>query len=101
MTGTEPTIVGCESACIGSRLFGSNVTCNGDTCCEIVIASRLHLFNATFESKESESEGCKLAFLVEEQWLSFVCYSRRSVLCFAEYGLCSSFTLLGNSRSGF
>ncbi|XP_017974273.1 PREDICTED: wall-associated receptor kinase-like 8 [Theobroma cacao] len=70
MTGIEPTIVGCESACIGNRLFGPNpnATCDGSTCCETVIPSRLHVFNATFQSKESESEGCKLAFLVEEEW---------------------------------
>ncbi|XWS20571.1 hypothetical protein CRYUN_Cryun31cG0113400 [Craigia yunnanensis] len=70
LSGIEPEIVGCESGCKGQRIFvPDNGTCNGDTCCEAVIPSGLQLFNAAFESKQaevdSESGGCKLAFLIE------------------------------------
>ncbi|OMO73908.1 hypothetical protein COLO4_26792 [Corchorus olitorius] len=67
MTGIEPNIVGCESACVGDTLFGPNNTCTGYTCCETVIPSRLQVFNAKFET-ESEFKGCKLAFIAEEEW---------------------------------
>lgn len=70
MAGIEPKIVGCESDCInGDTLFGipgPDKTCNSGTCCETVIPSDLKTFNATFE--RDESEGCKLAFLVDQQW---------------------------------
>ncbi|XVE91175.1 hypothetical protein DITRI_Ditri20bG0133200 [Diplodiscus trichospermus] len=76
IAGIEPVIVGCESGCSGQRIFGPlNETCNGETCCETVIPSRLQLFNAKFESKQAEkkteSRGCKLAFVVEQDWFDY------------------------------
>ncbi|XVE91169.1 hypothetical protein DITRI_Ditri20bG0132600 [Diplodiscus trichospermus] len=76
IAGIDPAIVGCDSRCSGQRFFGPlNETCNGETCCEAVIPSRLQLFNATFgikkAEKETESGGCKLAFLVEQNWFDY------------------------------
>ncbi|KAE8692128.1 hypothetical protein F3Y22_tig00110858pilonHSYRG00045 [Hibiscus syriacus] len=71
IAGIKPKIVGCDSDCInGETLFGTipNKTCNGSTCCETVIPSSLDTFNVTFES---ESKGCKLAFVADQQWLNF------------------------------
>ncbi|KAG4121654.1 hypothetical protein ERO13_D11G221000v2 [Gossypium hirsutum] len=75
IAGIKPRIVGCESTCNGDTLFGTsnpNKTCNGSTCCETVIPSYLQTFNASFESKTSSGpQGCKLAFVVDEEWLNF------------------------------
>ncbi|TYI07291.1 hypothetical protein ES332_A10G218200v1 [Gossypium tomentosum] len=60
----------CRSACIGDALFGSNPynICHG-TCCERELPSALKTFNATFDS---QSDGCKLAYVVENNWASNV-----------------------------
>ncbi|XVE91168.1 hypothetical protein DITRI_Ditri20bG0132500 [Diplodiscus trichospermus] len=66
----------CDSDCSDQRIFSSlNGTCNGETCCETGIPSRLQLFNATFLRKQAEKQtqsgGCKLAFLVEQNWFDY------------------------------
>ncbi|PPS05016.1 hypothetical protein GOBAR_AA15645 [Gossypium barbadense] len=75
ITGIKPRIVGCDSTCNGNIHFGisnPNKTCNGSTCCETIITSYLQTFNASFERKNSSGpQGCKLAFVVDEEWLNF------------------------------
>ncbi|OMO73910.1 Wall-associated kinase [Corchorus olitorius] len=87
MTGVEPNIVGCESACVGGVLFGPNNTCNGYTCCETVIPTYLYLFNATFENKEPDPDlgGCKLAFIAEEKWFQHNLKTESSALQNMDY----------------
>ncbi|OMO73909.1 EGF-like calcium-binding protein [Corchorus olitorius] len=84
MTGIiEPNIVGCESACVGDTdtLFGPNNTC------KTVIPSFIQVFNAKFKSKdpESESTGCKLAFIAEEKWFQRNLKTESSVLQNMDY----------------
>ncbi|KAG4126976.1 hypothetical protein ERO13_D10G189300v2 [Gossypium hirsutum] len=64
------TNTSCRSACIGDALFGSNPynICH-DTCCERELPWALKTFNATFDS---QSDGCKLAYVVEKNWASNV-----------------------------
>ncbi|KAL1079317.1 hypothetical protein V6Z11_D10G214800 [Gossypium hirsutum] len=79
------TNTSCRSACIGDALFGSNPynICH-DTCCERELPWALKTFNATFDS---QSDGCKLAYVVEKNWASNVANrSGREYNC-TPYGL--------------
>ncbi|BFG25716.1 hypothetical protein CerSpe_119900 [Prunus speciosa] len=64
------TIGGCLSFCFSGSTGGSSTTCNGIDCCQTTIPSDLQAFNTTMESIEARenSEGCKYAFLVDQQW---------------------------------
>ncbi|GKV26907.1 hypothetical protein SLEP1_g36121 [Rubroshorea leprosula] len=69
MSHIEPMIVGCESTCKDNKPDNTTrvvTMCRGERCCQIMIPSPLHVFNVTFQREDSEE--CKLAFLVEEQW---------------------------------
>ncbi|MBA0780498.1 hypothetical protein Gotri_004592 [Gossypium trilobum] len=70
MNCSVDTNTSCRSACIGDALFGSNPynICH-DTCCERELPWALKTFNATFDS---QSDGCKLAYVVEKNWASNV-----------------------------
>ncbi|KAK8701916.1 hypothetical protein V6N13_020294 [Hibiscus sabdariffa] len=73
LAGIDPKIIGCVSACIGDKLFGTSdrtKACNGRTCCQTEVPSSLKTFNATIDGG-SHSQGCKLAFLAHERWLNF------------------------------
>ncbi|KAI5339811.1 hypothetical protein L3X38_019083 [Prunus dulcis] len=64
------TIGGCLSFCFSGSTGGSSTTCNGIDCCQTTIPSDLQAFNTTIENIEARenSEGCKYAFLVDQQW---------------------------------
>lgn len=60
----------CRSACNGDALFSSDpYNICYDTCCEKELPWALKTFNATFDS---QSDGCKLAYVVEKSWASNV-----------------------------
>ncbi|CAL9013274.1 unnamed protein product [Prunus brigantina] len=63
-------IGGCLSFCFSGSTGGSSTTCNGIDCCQTTIPSDLQAFNTTIENIEARenSEGCKYAFLVDQQW---------------------------------
>ncbi|KAJ6945425.1 hypothetical protein NC651_000464 [Populus alba x Populus x berolinensis] len=69
LNGIEPEIVGCTSTC-GTE----NSYCSGNNCCQTTIPSSLQVFNASLGTTEDpiNDQGrnqCKVAFIVEEEWL--------------------------------
>ncbi|KAA3473910.1 wall-associated receptor kinase-like 22 [Gossypium australe] len=105
IAGIYPRIVGCESTCNGDTLFGTsnpNKTCNGSTCCETVRPSYLQTFNARFESKTSSGpQGCKLAFVVDEEWLNFNITNPSDLLNFDSMGTThESASIISSERVG-
>jgi hypothetical protein len=74
MTETDPMVIGCKSNCDTSLINDEGNTCSGYNCCETTIPSGLQTFNVSFLSKDDKKgqEGCRYAFLVEEEWLNSV-----------------------------
>ena len=73
-----PTVFGCTSDCTPNMKESGRLRCSGFNCCESTnILSYLQEFAADFRSiegqggyKRGESEPCKYAFLVDQNWLN-------------------------------
>jgi hypothetical protein len=80
MTKTDPMVIGCKSNCDRGLINDEGYKCSGHSCWQTTIPSELQLFDVSFLSSGDNctkriiddkigQEGCKYAFLVEEEWL--------------------------------
>ena len=72
MTETDPMVIGCKSNCNTSLINDEGNTCSGYNCCETTIPSGLQTFNVSFLKDDKKGqEGCRYAFLADEEWLNY------------------------------
>ncbi|XP_062164185.1 wall-associated receptor kinase-like 8 [Alnus glutinosa] len=72
MRFSDDSMIGCSSRCDSSKVVRYDDSCNGISCCQTTITSGLNTFETTIDPidprKPAVTEGCKSAFLVEDDW---------------------------------
>jgi len=72
MRFSDDSMIGCSSRCDSSKAVINGDSCNGTSCCQTTITSGLNTFETTIDPIDTRNpavtEGCKSAFLVEEEW---------------------------------